>query len=43
MIFVEKPIAGTLIGLIALFVLWQLFVFVRDSRKGKPIEAAHAT
>ncbi|MFZ3322459.1 MAG: tripartite tricarboxylate transporter permease [Usitatibacter sp.] len=41
-IFVTRPIAGTLIGLIAIFVLWQLIVFVRDMRKGKPIQVAHA-
>ena len=41
-IFVTRPIAGTLIGLIALFVVWQLIAFVRDSRKGKPIQVAHA-
>ena len=40
-IFVTRPIAGTLIGLIAIFVMWQLIVFVRDSR-GKPLQAAHA-
>ncbi len=32
-IFVTRPIAGTLLGMIGLFVLWQLIAFVRDSRK----------
>jgi len=43
--FVARPIAGSLIGLIALFVLWQIAVFLRDARKGvvakaRPAEAA---
>jgi TctA family transporter len=32
-IFVTRPISGTLFGLIALFVSWQVYSFVRDSRK----------
>ena len=32
--FATRPIAGTLVGLIALFVLWQIVVFVRQTRKG---------
>jgi TctA family transporter len=39
-IFVTRPIAGTLLGMIALFVAWQLFVFVRDARKG-PLPKKH--
>jgi putative tricarboxylic transport membrane protein len=35
-IFATRPISGTLFGLIALFVLWQLVAFVRQSRKGPP-------
>ncbi len=34
-IFVTRPIAGTLIGLIALFVLWQLIAFMRERKKLK--------
>jgi TctA family transporter len=34
--FVTRPISGTLLGLIALFVLWQLIAFVRQSRKVPP-------
>jgi TctA family transporter len=40
-IFVTRPIAGTLIGLIAAFVLWQLIVFAR-SKKVKVIPPAEA-
>jgi TctA family transporter len=32
-IFVTRPISGTLFGLIALFIVWQLFAFFRDGRK----------
>jgi len=32
-IFVTRPIAGTLFGLIMLFVVWQLYVFFSTSRK----------
>jgi putative tricarboxylic transport membrane protein len=32
-IFVTRPISGTLFALIALFVSWQVYSFVRDSRK----------
>jgi TctA family transporter len=32
-IFVKRPISGTLFALIALFVAWQIYSFVRDSRK----------
>jgi len=31
--FVTRPISGTLLGLIALFVLWQFIVFMREQRK----------
>ena len=34
-IFVTRPIAGTLIALIGLFVAWNLFVFVRQVRKNR--------
>lgn len=33
--FVARPISGTLLGLIALFVLWQLVMFVRQVRKAR--------
>lgn len=32
-IFVTRPISGTLFALIGLFVAWQVYSFVRDSRK----------
>ena len=35
-IFVTRPIAGTLLAMIGLFVAWQLYVFVREARKGPP-------
>ena len=38
--FVTRPISGTLLALIALFVLWQFFVFVRDNRKKRRAAAA---
>jgi TctA family transporter len=38
-IFVTRPISGTLVGLIALFVLWSLYVFFRDSQKAKRAKA----
>src|SRR5438477_2177698 len=31
--FVTRPISGTLLGLIALFVVWQFIVFMREQRK----------
>jgi putative tricarboxylic transport membrane protein len=37
-IFVTRPISGTLMGLIALFVLWQLVAFVRQVRKSPRID-----
>jgi TctA family transporter len=33
--FMTRPISGTLLGLIALFVLWQLVIFVRQVRKAR--------
>jgi putative tricarboxylic transport membrane protein len=36
-IFVTRPIAGTLMALIALFVLWQMWAFVRDIRKKRAL------
>jgi putative tricarboxylic transport membrane protein len=37
-IFVKRPISGTLMGLIALFVLWQMVAFVRQARKSPRID-----
>jgi len=34
-IFVTRPIAGTLLAMIGLFVLWQMFAFVRDIRRAR--------
>jgi TctA family transporter len=34
-IFVTRPIAGTLLAMIGLFVAWQMFAFVRDVRKAR--------
>jgi TctA family transporter len=39
-IFVTRPIAGTLMALIAAFVLWQLYVFARELRKGQQLKMA---
>src|SRR5690348_13539268 len=39
-VFVTRPISGTLIALIALFVLWQMSVFVRDVRKARQVAPA---
>ena len=36
--FVTRPISGTLIGLIALFIAWQLIAFILQVRKGKAAE-----
>jgi putative tricarboxylic transport membrane protein len=33
--FVTRPIAGTLVGLIVIFIAWQLFAFFRAVRKAK--------
>jgi TctA family transporter len=32
-IFVTRPISGTLLGVIAVFVVWQVSAFVLQSRK----------
>ncbi|URI08523.1 tripartite tricarboxylate transporter permease [Aquincola tertiaricarbonis] len=34
-VFVERPISGTLLGLIAAFIVWQLVAFFRKSRKAR--------
>jgi len=39
-VFVTRPISGTLIALIAIFVLWQMSVFVRDVRKARQVAPA---
>jgi len=39
-VFVTRPISGTLMALIALFVLWQMSVFVRDVRKARQVAPA---
>jgi len=39
-VFVTRPISGTLIALIAMFVLWQMSVFVRDVRKARQVAPA---
>ena len=31
--FVDRPISGTLLGLLAVFIAWNLFVFVRTTRR----------
>ncbi|TFY98172.1 tripartite tricarboxylate transporter permease [Ramlibacter humi] len=44
-IFVTRPISGTLLGLIALLVVWQMWAFFRANRKGaqpQPSAAAAA-
>lgn len=44
-VFVNRPISGTLLGLIALFVLWQLVSFFRNRGKAPAptlADAAHA-
>ncbi len=44
-VFATRPISATLLGLIALFVVWQLVAFVLKSRRGEatapPAPAAH--
>jgi TctA family transporter len=37
-IFVTRPISGTLLGLIAVFVAWQLFAFAREARRKKALQ-----
>jgi TctA family transporter len=39
-VFVTRPISGTLMGLIAVFIVWQLVSFVRTVRKGGAKPAA---
>jgi TctA family transporter len=39
-IFVTRPIAGTLMAMIGLFVLWQVIVFVRDAWKKRAASRA---
>lgn len=39
-IFVSRPISGTLLGLIAAFVLWQTVVFFRQRKRGAAAEPA---
>jgi len=44
--FLTRPISGTLFGLIALFIVWQIWAFVRQARKGRvqkegPLELQH--
>jgi TctA family transporter len=34
-VFVTRPISGTLIGLVALFIAWQLWAFVRNARDSR--------
>jgi TctA family transporter len=44
-VFVTRPISGTLMALIAAFIAWQLFAFVRQVRRGRapaPPAAVHA-
>jgi TctA family transporter len=38
--FVTRPISGTLIGLVAIFIVWQLVSFVRQVCKGTMVEKA---
>ena len=45
-IFVTRPISGTLLAIIAAFVTWQIWAFVRQARKGRvqkegPLELQH--
>jgi len=40
--FVSRPISGTLLGLIAIFVVWQLVAFVLQARKKNGAPAAVA-
>jgi len=45
--FLTRPISGTLFGLIAAFIAWQVWAFVRQARKGRvkeeptPLELQH--
>jgi TctA family transporter len=40
--FVTRPISGTLLGLIVLFMAWQLWAFIRQQRKNGAAKAAAA-
>jgi len=42
-IFVERPISGTLLGLIALFIIWQVVAFARKARTKKRDAAVTAS
>jgi TctA family transporter len=33
--FVERPISGALLGLVVIFIAWQLFAFFRAARRGR--------
>jgi TctA family transporter len=39
-VFLTRPISGTLIGLVAIFIVWQLVSFVRQVSKGTVTEKA---
>ena len=44
--FLARPFSGSLFGLIALFIVWQIWAFVRQARKGRvqkegPLELQH--
>ncbi|CAN7455055.1 tripartite tricarboxylate transporter permease [Acidovorax sp. LjRoot74] len=39
-VFINRPISGTLISLIAAFILWQTFVFFRQRGKAKELAVA---
>ena len=41
--FVERPISGTLLGLVGLFMVWQVVAFVRQSRRGAAAQAVGPT
>ncbi|MCZ8092402.1 MAG: tripartite tricarboxylate transporter permease, partial [Acidovorax sp.] len=42
-VFISRPISGTLIGLIAVFVLWQVVSFFRQRGKAPALaDAPHA-
>jgi TctA family transporter len=32
--FVERPISGTLLAIVAAFIVWQLATFIRTARRG---------
>jgi len=35
-VFVTRPISGTLLGMIALFIVWQIAAFIFQSRRAGP-------